>query len=119
MKRRNKYGVAPKAERTVDNIVFASKREAKRYSKLRLREKAGEIRDLELQPKYAIHINGLPVKIKSDGYPNGRQVVCKLDFGYIENGEKIIEDSKGMDNPLSRLKRALVEAIYGVTVRLV
>lgn len=90
-----------------DGIVFASKREARRYQELRLLQRAGQIRNLALQPTYTITING--------------EVICKviLDFQYEENGQTVIEDSKGMDNPLSRLKRKLVEAQYGIKVRLV
>jgi hypothetical protein len=103
---RSKYG----AVRTeLDGITFASKREAYRYATLRILEKGGKIADLELQPCYPITING--------------QLVCKvlLDFRYrdLDTGEVVIEDSKGRDNPLSKLKRKLVEAAYGIEVRLV
>ena len=48
---RNKYG----ARKTViDGITFDSKREAIRYQELKLLERAGEIKDLELQPKYIL-----------------------------------------------------------------
>jgi hypothetical protein len=36
----------------VDGITFASKKEAKRYSELKLLERAGMITDLELQPAF-------------------------------------------------------------------
>lgn len=93
---------------TVDSIEFHSKREAARYSELKLMEKGGYIRQLELQPVYVIDINC--------------KRVCKviLDFRYFEGGERVCEDVKGVDNALSRLKRKLVEAAYpGVKVRIV
>jgi len=43
----------------VDNITFASKKEAARYQELRLMEKAGEIRYLELQPRFDFKVNGI------------------------------------------------------------
>ncbi len=92
----------------VDNIEFHSAAEARRYGELKLLEKGGYIRRLELQPVYRIAINGIHV--------------CKviLDFRYYENGIGWVdEDLKGRDNPLSRLKRKLVEAQYGIKVRLV
>lgn len=87
----------------VDNITFASKAEARRYGELKLLEKAGYIRQLELQPVYEIKIDG--------------KLVCKVifDFRYWEGQVRTIEDVKGLDNPLSRLKRKLVEAMYPST----
>lgn len=118
MTRRNKYNAQPTV---IDNIQFASKREAKRYGELKLLQSRGFICGLELQPSYPIKIDGKPVKIKSKGYPNGRAAKYIADFWYIEkpSGMAIVEDSKGMDTPVSKLKRALVEAIYGVEIRLV
>ena len=40
----------------VDGILFASKKEARRYSELKLLERAGEIAHLELQPRIKICI---------------------------------------------------------------
>lgn len=98
---RSKYG----AKRTeVDGILFASQREARRYSELRILERAGEIRDLELQPVYPITANG--------------RTVAKYvaDFRYQTNGGTVIEDVKGMKTPVYRLKKKLVEAIHGVRI---
>ena len=39
---------------TVDGIKFQSKAEARRYSQLKLLEKAGEVFDLALQPAYQL-----------------------------------------------------------------
>lgn len=103
--RRSKYGAV---KTTVDGIEFHSKAEAKRYTELKLLQRGGYIRQLELQPVYQIVINQKPV--------------CKviLDFRYFEGQERVVEDVKGRDNPLSRLKRRLVEACYpGTKVRVV
>ena len=111
----NKYG----AKRTeVDGIKFASLREARRYQDLKTMERAGIITDLVCQPAFPFIIDERPVLIRSKGYPNGRKAKYIADFSYLENGCRVVEDSKGMDTPVSRLKRALVEAIYGVEVRL-
>lgn len=110
------------AERTqLDGIWFDSKKEANRYSVLRIQEKAGLIKSLELQPKYAVTCGGVPVKIRSTKNPNGRQVFVKLDFRYFDilSGCIVVEDAKGMDTPISRLKRALVEAEHGVQVKVI
>jgi hypothetical protein len=103
--KRSKYG----AVKTVaDGIEFHSAAEARRYGELKLLERAKHIRQLELQPVYSIDIGG--------------RHICRviLDFRYWEGTERFTEDVKGKDNPLSRLKRKLVEAAYpGTKVRIV
>lgn len=103
----------------VEGIRFASIREAQRYQELRLLERAGEIRNLETQPSFPITINGRQVRVRSKGYPNGRAMKAVMDFAYFDGNRRVIEDVKGMDTPVSRIKRALVEAIYGVRVEIV
>ena len=90
---------------TVDGIKFHSIRESVYYADLKLRERAGEIRNLTLQPKFPITING--------------EKVCDvvLDFSFYEENRRRVLDIKGFDTPISRLKRKLVHAVYpGVTV---
>jgi hypothetical protein len=90
---------------TVDEIKFASKRESERYAELKLLEKAGEITDLKLQPKFQCEVNG--------------QKICNYfaDFTYLKkNGERVTEDVKGMPTPVFRLKKKLVLALFGVDV---
>lgn len=101
----NKYG-AKKTE--IDGVVFSSKREAKRYADLKTLMRAGEILCLTLQPSYDIVINSIKI------------CTVKLDFEYLTKaGKKITEDSKGFDNPLSKLKRKLVKAQHGIDVVIV
>jgi hypothetical protein len=77
---RNKYGVAPAHERTIDGHVFASKREATRYRELCLMQRCGDISGLELQPRF--------------DFPMGFRYTA--DFWYVENGREIVEDVKGV-----------------------
>lgn len=88
----------------VDGFVFASRKEANRYSQLKLLEGAGEIHNLELQPKFPLVVNG-----KSIG-------TYIADFSYVEDGELITEDVKGVKTPVYRLKKKLVQALYNVTI---
>ena len=101
--RSNKYR-AVKTE--VDGIVFDSKREAARYMELMLMQRAGEIKRLELQPKY-------------DCIVNGRKICTyRADFRYSTNENSIVEDVKGMKTPVYKLKKKLVEALYpGVIIQ--
>jgi hypothetical protein len=104
--KRSKYRAIPTV---TDGIRFASKREAARYSELRLLEKAGEIASLELQPVYPLTVNG--------------KHVCKMiaDFRYLDGGKHgklTVEDCKGFKTPVFRLKAKLFEAIYGIELRI-
>lgn len=96
---------------------FDSKKEARRWGELQLLQRAGKIRNLERQKAFPIVINGSPVKIRSAGYPNGRAMKYLADFVYFEDNKRVVEDSKGQDTPVSKIKRALVEAIYGVEIK--
>lgn len=98
-----------KNQRTVvDNIEFASKREATRYQDLKAMLHAGLISGLTLQPRYPLIVND----IKVAHYVG--------DFQYFENGAKIVEDVKApylRKNMYYRLKKKLVRAIYGIEIR--
>ncbi len=89
---------------TVDNIVFASAKEAKRYSDLKLLERGGQIHSLQLQPEFPIWINGK------------KCFVYKADFSFMENDGRTIEDCKGFRTAIFRLKKKCVEAYYGITI---
>ena len=74
-----------------------------------------------MQPKYLLGTDESPVLIRSKGYPNGRRASYIADFKYftdIEGNRMVVEDVKGMDTPVSRLKRAIVEAQYGIRILL-
>ena len=112
----NKY----RAKRvTIDGHTFDSQREARRYQELKLMERAGQIVELSLQPVFFLKAQ----------YPSGRVAQYKADFSYEQEWidtstgesrmELIVEDVKGKDTPLSKLKRALVQYFYGIEVRLV
>lgn len=109
--KRNKYN----ARKTrVDGIVFDSDREAKRYRELKLLEGAGEISNLELQPKFPLAVDGRPVLMRSTGYPNGRRVKYVADFAYWDHKieARVVEDVKGFKTDKYKLKKAFVEAMY-------
>lgn len=102
---RNKFG----AKRTVlDNITFASKAEAQRYSDLKMLARINEIAELELQPSFDLVVNGL--------------LVCRYvaDFRYRETatGKVVVEDVKSTPTrtPEYRIKRKLMAACHGIEV---
>ena len=98
----NKYS-AIKTE--VDGIIFDSKKEAARYTELRLLERAGGISDLRLQVKYEFIINGH--KIGS----------YRSDFEYNEEGKHIVEDCKGIRHRDYIWRRKLMLALFGIQIR--
>lgn len=73
-----------------NGIKFDSKKECYRYKQLRLKEKAGLIRDLELQPKFLLLDT---IHYKGKTYP---KTYYKADFKYFDNekGKYIVEDVK-------------------------
>ena len=102
--RRSKYG----AIRTVvDNITFDSKAEARRYGELKWMEKVGDVSEIIVHPHFSISVNGILI------------CMVELDFQYLAKDKRTFEDVKGRDNALSRLKRKLVEAQYGIKVKLI
>jgi len=92
---------------TVDGIRFASEAEAKRYTDLKLLQRAGEISGLDLQVKFPIRHNGV--------------LICTYvaDFIYFDKkkgGRRIVEDKKGFQTREYKLKAKLMKAFYNIEV---
>ena len=90
----------------VDMYVFDSAKEAKRYKELKLLERAGKIRNLELQPHFLLQDS-----FKKNGRTY-RKIEYIADFKYIENGRTIVEDVKGLQTDVFKIKHKLFEKIY-------
>lgn len=91
----------------IDGVRFASKAEARRYCELRLLEKAGEIRELELQPKFPLY-----------AFCGGCVGHYIADFRYRAGtrGVLIIEDVKGVKTAMYRWKKKHFELQYGLQI---
>lgn len=103
--RKNKYGAK---KTTVDGIVFDSKLESERYSFLKTLYTAGIITSLACQIRYDIVVN--------------EQKICRVlpDFCYtLKGGKVIVEDTKGIITPISKLKYKLLKAVHGVEVNII
>lgn len=96
----------------IDGERFDSKREAERWQELRLMEKAGEISTLRRQVKYEL----IPA-FKKPGERTERSVSYIADFVYTENGETVVEDSKGFKTDVYKIKRKLMIEKYGIWIR--
>ena len=90
----------------VDMYLFDSAKEAKRYRDLVLLERAGEIQNLELQPRFLLQ----------EGFKKNNKKWRKLeyvaDFKYIENGKTVVEDVKGFETKEFKIKRKIFEYKY-------
>lgn len=105
----SKYG----AKRTeVDGITFDSKKESERYRELKILERANEIYDLEIQPRFELQ----------EGYEiNGRRVrkiEYVADFSYrdAKTRELVVEDAKGHRTDVYKIKKKLFEHKYGIEI---
>ena len=112
-KRRSKYGNV-----RIKNagVSFDSKSEQRRWGELLLLQRAGEIRNLKLHPRFHLDVNGVRI--------------CDYvaDYAYEAKNEdpkvwpqwtKIVEDRKAGAVTQTRdfvIKRKLVLAIYGIHI---
>lgn len=106
-RRRAKYG---NTKTVVDGISFDSKAEARRYGELKLLERAGEIRDLELQPKFDLF-----------GIGAGKICTYKADFKYndLTTFCLVVEDVKSPSTAKEkayRLKAKLFADNFGFAI---
>jgi len=90
----------------VDMYVFDSIAESKRYKELALLEKAGEITNLELQPRFTLQDS-----FKKNG-KTYRKIEYIADFMYEEKGKVIVEDVKGIQTDVFKIKHKLFEKMY-------
>ena len=101
--RRRKYNNKPTV---IDGYRFDSKLEASRYGELRLLEKAGEIVELEVHPRFPLFV--------------GPDHICTYiaDFRYYDcsRGTFRIEDTKGVRTALFLLKKKLMKAVLKLEV---
>ena len=127
----NKFG-AKKIKDPATGFVFDSKKEFIRWCELRLLERAGKISDLQWQVKFEL----IPSQRKEStevykagpqkGLPKPGEVIEKpctyiADFVYIQDGKKIVEDTKGLKKgaayDLFVIKRKLMLWIHGIKVK--
>lgn len=101
------------AKTDIDGIRFDSKKEAEFYAELKLREKAGEITHLRLQPRYL-----LQEAFKHEG-KQYREMEYVADFEYIENGVTVVVDVKGFKTAVYMIKKKLFLYKYGDKIKFI
>lgn len=104
--RKSKYRAV---KTTIDGITFDSKKEAARYKELKLLEKAGEIKDLGLQPRFT-----LQESFKHEGKTQ-RSITYIADFIYWDEKAKatVVEDVKGHKTQVYGIKKKMFLKRYG------
>lgn len=118
--RRNKYH--NKIVKAGDES-FDSRKEYSRWIELKILEDAGVIRNLQRQVKYVL----IPAQREPESInQRGRQIPGKVierevsyyaDFVYEQNGETIVEDTKGIRTDAYVIKRKLLLQRYGIRIR--
>jgi len=110
-----KYHVSPPEERILDGILFASKAEMKRYGELKFLERAKKIKDLTVQPKFV-----LLEAFERHGVHH-QAIHYVGDFLYYDNElkRKIVEDVKGVETEVFRLKKKLFAYNHNLELRIV
>ena len=88
-----------------DEGDFDSQREYRRWCELKMLERAGKITNLEHHVKFPFALNGVEI-----GH-------YEADFVYFENGQRVVEDSKGYATPEFKLKAKMMRAFFNIEVR--
>lgn len=112
----------------IDGITFDSRKESRRYCELKVLQSAGIIHDLQIQVKFVLiptqyeESSGVYTKGKNKGQKKRGKLLEKecsyiADFVYYENGEKAVEDAKGMRTEVYKIKKKLILERYGIRIR--
>ena len=98
----------------LDGIRFDSKKEAERYSYLKMLERIGEIEQLELQKKFVL----VPTQRNKAGKVTERAITYRADFYYYSNrlGRYVVEDAKGVKTDVYKMKKKLMLAVHGLEI---
>lgn len=114
---------------TLDGIEFDSKKEMRRYSELKLLERAGEISDLKIQvpflllpdqyePSTEVYTRGAHKGESKKGKLLEKSVQYIADFTYHDRGDNyIVEDVKGKRTKEYIIKKKLMLYFYGVRIK--
>lgn len=109
--RPSKYG---NRKTKVFGITFDSKHEAERYMELRAMQKAGKIKDLEIQKPFLL----IPAQKGADGKIAERAVKYLADFYYrLSDGQQVVEDAKGCRTDVYKIKKKLMRYVYGIEIK--
>lgn len=102
-----------RSRKVVQNgIQFDSAKEARRWAILEQWAKIGAITDLRRQVAFEL----IPKQRRADGKAE-RACSYVADFSYVENGQTITEDVKGMKTREYVIKRKLMLHVHGIHIK--
>lgn len=117
---RNKYGNRKVVR---DGMTFDSVKEYRRFVQLSLLEELGEITELERQKKFVL----IPAQREPDTIgPRGglkpgktieRECAYIADFSYMQDGARVVEDTKGFRTKDYILKRKMMLYFHSIRIR--
>lgn len=83
---------------------FASKKEYRDWCDLKLRERAGEIKNLQRQVRFELSHNGIHI--------------CDYiaDAVYFEGQKRVVYDSKGFETDVFKIKKRLMKSLLHIDV---
>lgn len=82
-----------------DSVCYwDSQSELTAWAERRMMEKAGIIKDLRLKPKFKLPLKSLRC--------------YEADWSYTQDGKQVVEDLKGVETHIYRVKKELVEFLY-------
>ena len=100
-------------------LNFDSTKEAKRWAQLHFLQSQGEISQLRRQVRFPLYFDGRVITKDKLGKPIMTYIA---DFTYIDRGEFMVEDVKPKDDrgttDVFKLKRRLIEPVYGFEIKL-
>lgn len=95
-----------------DGITFDSAKEARRWAVLEQMQAAGQISELRRQVAYEL----IPKQRRTDGKAE-RACAYVADFAYVQNGQSITEDVKGVKTRDYVIKRKLMLHVHGIHIK--
>lgn len=107
----------------IDGITFDSRKEANRYCELKMLQRAGKIKNLEIQKSFElIPTQREPETMTKTGKVKQGKVIEQsvkyiADFVYIENGKTVVEDTKGFRTKDYIIKRKMLLYFYGIRIK--
>lgn len=99
--------------RNVKTNGYASRKESKHALQLKLLQRAGLISNLQEQVKYEL----IPSQKDNGGKVLERACSYIADFVYVENGETVVVDTKGMRTAEYIIKRKLMLYVHGIKIK--
>jgi len=96
-----------------DGHTFDSMAERNRYVELRLLEREGLIKDLRVHPRYEV-FPAHTIEVRRN-----RAIHYEPDFTYSCEGKLVVEDIKGVETQVFKIKRKLFEAKFDTPITII